>query len=194
MKTNWTPNKLSEELEIQRDAARKECEKLRARLEQAEAEREEVQRLRQLTGLLKDARLVDDVINALVWALEEIPDECNCESYMESDTGAWIHDENKCRIFTVGHIEATLDDLRSALQKSGQNNTDQSFHALTARLAELQAAIEKYTEVTEFRQNSKGECYFCDTNDDVHFDGCEYQIALDVLAALSPARESEVTK
>lgn len=58
----------------------------------------------------------EKAVDALGWALEEIPDECNCEAHYEADTNAWIHDENKpCRIFTYSGIEATRDNLRSVL-------------------------------------------------------------------------------
>lgn len=59
--------------------------------------------------------LYRDLVLALEIALEEIPDECNCDAYMEQDTGAWIHQEDKCRIYNRDHIDCTLVELKKAL-------------------------------------------------------------------------------
>jgi hypothetical protein len=34
--------------------------------------------------------------------------ECDCNAYQESDTGAWIHEEEKCAAFWQDHIDLVL--------------------------------------------------------------------------------------
>lgn len=66
-------------------------------------------------------KLLRDVKNGLKWALEKLPDTCDCPSeatYMERDTGALIHDEEHCVTTTRGHIEVVLEEL-SAVMENG---------------------------------------------------------------------------
>lgn len=63
-----------------------------------------------------NSELLMDIANGFKWALDAIPDECNCHSYVESDTNAWIHEEDKCQIFTRLHLEATGDMLTKVLE------------------------------------------------------------------------------
>lgn len=44
---------------------------------------------------------------------------CDCEPYMESDTGAWIHNENTCSAFMTDHVEITLTRLIEYLRVNG---------------------------------------------------------------------------
>lgn len=37
--------------------------------------------------------------------------ECDCDAYQESDTGAWIHQENKCSAYIEDHMDITLRSL-----------------------------------------------------------------------------------
>lgn len=48
--------------------------------------------------------------------------ECACEPYMESDTGAWIHNENTCAAFMENHTEITLTRLIEWLLENGPIN------------------------------------------------------------------------
>jgi hypothetical protein len=41
--------------------------------------------------------------------------ECDCDAYMESDTGAWIHQENKCASFWEDHIDIVLRETAALL-------------------------------------------------------------------------------
>jgi hypothetical protein len=44
---------------------------------------------------------------------------CDCEPYMESDTGAWIHNENKCAAYMEDHTEIVLTRLIEWLKQNG---------------------------------------------------------------------------
>lgn len=56
-------------------------------------------------------KLLEAMKLGLNLALEKMSDECDCDAYMEQDTGAWIHQEEKCVVFAKDHIEATLNML-----------------------------------------------------------------------------------
>lgn len=59
----------------------------------------------------------DDLIdtrNALEWALDLIPDECNCHPEYESDTNALVH-EDDCQIFIRDHIDIMCTRLEDQL-------------------------------------------------------------------------------
>jgi len=45
--------------------------------------------------------------------------QCDCEPYLESDTNAWIHNEEKCAAFMESHTEITLTRLIEWLQEHG---------------------------------------------------------------------------
>lgn len=44
---------------------------------------------------------------------------CDCEPYQESDTGAWIHNEDKCSAFMEDHFDITMSRLIEWLEKHG---------------------------------------------------------------------------
>lgn len=43
--------------------------------------------------------------------------ECDCEAYQESDTGAWIHNENKCASFWQDHTDIVLRETAELLDR-----------------------------------------------------------------------------
>lgn len=45
--------------------------------------------------------------------------ECDCKPYMESDTGAWIHNEEKCSSYMQDHIDVTLRAVFKHLTENG---------------------------------------------------------------------------
>lgn len=44
---------------------------------------------------------------------------CDCEPYQESDTGAWIHNENTCASFNEYHFDIVLTRLIEWLDRVG---------------------------------------------------------------------------
>lgn len=67
-------------------------------------------------------QLLRDVKSGPQWALEKLPDECDCPeevTYMEHDTGALIHDEENCVVILRGHIEVVLEKLTEAMAAFG---------------------------------------------------------------------------
>ena len=44
---------------------------------------------------------------------------CDCDAYQESDTGAWIHNENECSAFMSDHVDITLTRLIEWLLENG---------------------------------------------------------------------------
>jgi hypothetical protein len=60
-------------------------------------------------------QLLRDIKSGLEWALEKLPDQCDCPiemTYIERDTGAFIHDEENCVVIIRGHIEVVLEALQ----------------------------------------------------------------------------------
>jgi uncharacterized protein YyaL (SSP411 family) len=56
------------------------------------------------------AKWLDELAN---WLSERLPENegifaCDCDAQQESDTGAWIHDENRCAAFMRDHMDIVL--------------------------------------------------------------------------------------
>jgi len=43
--------------------------------------------------------------------------ECDCDAIQESDTGAWIHNENECSSFMWPHADIVLREVAALLQQ-----------------------------------------------------------------------------
>lgn len=54
---------------------------------------------------------INDIIISLEWILNKQNFDCDCEPVHEWDTNATTHSDN-CALSMVGHVEATLDELR----------------------------------------------------------------------------------
>lgn len=54
---------------------------------------------------------LNDIIISLEWILNKQNFDCDCEPVHEWDTNATTHSDN-CALSMVGHVEATLDQLR----------------------------------------------------------------------------------
>jgi hypothetical protein len=55
-----------------------------------------------------------------MWISEKVSFECDCEAYQESDTGAWIHNENTCAVFMEDHIDIVLKEVSGLLARAGE--------------------------------------------------------------------------
>lgn len=58
------------------------------------------------------ARVAKDIELILEWAADHPSKfECDCNAYQESDTGAWIHEEDKCSAYIEDHVDIVLRSL-----------------------------------------------------------------------------------
>jgi len=62
-------------------------------------------------GTYTPAQVAKDIDFILEW-VDKQHFECDCNAFMESDTGAWIHEEDKCSAFMEDHIDIVLHSLR----------------------------------------------------------------------------------
>lgn len=69
-------------------------------------------------------QFLKDVIFGIDWALDKIPDECDCDGIIETDTNAPIHQEDKCQAFCRYHLEATKDNALKVLNAVGVTTPD----------------------------------------------------------------------
>lgn len=63
-------------------------------------------------------QLLKDMVLGIDLALEKIPDECDCQPDYESDTNAYIHQEEVCQVFTRYHLEAVKTEIEKILSSS----------------------------------------------------------------------------
>jgi hypothetical protein len=65
-----------------------------------------------------------------MWISEKVSFECDCEAYQESDTGAWIHNENTCAVFMEDHIDIVLKEVSGLLARAGEPQPGTAHTAL----------------------------------------------------------------
>lgn len=84
-----------------------------------------------------DPRMPGWIREMRLWISEKVDFSCDCRAYQESDTGAWIHEENTCAAFMEDHIDIVLTDVERILVGVGAD-----VGRLRATTTKLREALE----------------------------------------------------